>query len=59
MDDSDFNCIYTGGDFRVKMLIHAGSLTNDPIGSHRFIEVDENPTSAAKSIIIGEEKDGN
>jgi len=53
VDDSDFDCIYTGGDFRVKMLIPAGSSTNDPVESKRFIEIDENSTSAAKSVLIG------
>jgi hypothetical protein len=40
------------------MLIPTGSLTNDPLGSKRFIEIDENSTSAAKSILIGGEENG-
>jgi len=35
------------------MLIPAGSSTNDPVESKRFIEIDENSTSAAKSVLIG------
>jgi len=53
VDDSDFDCVYIGGDFRVKMLIPTGSLTNDPIESKRFIEIDENSASAAESVLIG------